>query len=89
MHDKQELSFLDVRWPRRAVPAGDRGECALLGSMKCAQTYFAVQTRKQETIEKRLLDVERVTAREKLSKSEKKLIASYTHGHWLLIPPIL
>lgn len=38
-----------------------------------AQTYFAVQTRKQEIIEKRLLDVERVTAREKLSKSEKKL----------------
>ncbi len=38
-----------------------------------AQTYFAVQTRKQETIEKHLLDVERVTAREKLSKSEKNL----------------
>ena len=38
-----------------------------------AQTYFAVQTRKQELIEQRLLDIERVTAREKLSKSEKKL----------------
>jgi len=38
-----------------------------------AQTYFAVQTRKQEIIEKRLLDVARVTAREKLSHSEKKL----------------
>lgn len=38
-----------------------------------AQTYFAVQTRKQEIIEKRLLDVERITAREKLSKTEKKL----------------
>ncbi len=38
-----------------------------------AQTYFAVQTRKQEIIEKRLLEVERVTAREKLTKSEKKL----------------
>lgn len=38
-----------------------------------AQTYFAVQTRKQELIEKRLLDVERVSAREKLSQSEKKL----------------
>jgi DNA-damage-inducible protein D len=38
-----------------------------------AQTYFAVQTRKQEIIEKRLLDIERVSAREKLSKSEKKL----------------
>jgi DNA-damage-inducible protein D len=38
-----------------------------------AQTYFAVQTRKQEIIEQRLLDIERVTAREKLSQSEKKL----------------
>lgn len=38
-----------------------------------AQTYFAVQTRKQEIIEQRLLDVARVSAREKLSKSEKKL----------------
>ncbi|HHT9137553.1 MAG TPA: DNA damage-inducible protein D [Candidatus Wunengus sp. YC60] len=38
-----------------------------------AQTYFAVQTRKQEIIEQRLLDVGRVSARDKLSKSEKKL----------------
>jgi len=38
-----------------------------------AQTYFAVQTRKQEIIEQGLLDVARVSAREKLSKSEKKL----------------
>jgi DNA-damage-inducible protein D len=38
-----------------------------------AQTYFAVQTRKQEIIEQRLLDVARVAAREKLTKAEKKL----------------
>lgn len=38
-----------------------------------AQTYFAVQTRRQELIEQRLLESERVNAREKLSKSEKKL----------------
>ena len=38
-----------------------------------AQTYFAVQTRKQEIIERRLLDVDRVTARDRLSRSEKKL----------------
>lgn len=36
-----------------------------------AQTYFAVQTRKQEVIEQRLLDVARVTERDKLMKSEK------------------
>jgi DNA-damage-inducible protein D len=38
-----------------------------------AQTYFAVQTRKQEIVEQRLLDVARVAAREKLSRAEKKL----------------
>lgn len=38
-----------------------------------AQTYFAVQTRKQEVIEKRLLDIDRLNAREKLSRSEKVL----------------
>lgn len=38
-----------------------------------AQTYFAVQTRKQEIIEQRLLDVARVVARDKLTQSEKKL----------------
>lgn len=38
-----------------------------------AQTYFAVQTRKQEVIEKRLLEMERIEAREKLTESEKQL----------------
>jgi DNA-damage-inducible protein D len=38
-----------------------------------AQTYFAVQTRKQEIIEKRIAEVERLTARRKLTLSEKEL----------------
>ncbi len=38
-----------------------------------AQTYFAVQTRKQELIEKRLVEIERVQARKKLTNSEKEL----------------
>ena len=38
-----------------------------------AQTYFAVQTRKQEIIEQRLLEAERVQARHKLSESDKQL----------------
>lgn len=38
-----------------------------------AQTYFAVQTRKQEIIEKRIADIERLHARRKLSLSEKEL----------------
>ena len=40
-----------------------------------AQTYFAVQTRKAELIEQRLLEVERVQARAKLQETEKKLSA--------------
>jgi len=38
-----------------------------------AMSYFAIQTRKQEIIEKRINDFERIKAREKLSTSEKKL----------------
>jgi DNA-damage-inducible protein D len=38
-----------------------------------AQTYFALQTRKQERIEQRLEEVERLTAREKLTGSERAL----------------
>jgi len=38
-----------------------------------AQTYFALQTRKQELIEQRLGEVERLAAREKLTGSEKTL----------------
>jgi DNA-damage-inducible protein D len=38
-----------------------------------AQNYFAVQTRRAELIERRLLAYERVRAREKLSQTEKKL----------------
>ena len=38
-----------------------------------AQTYFAVQTRRAELIEQRLLEAERVSARKKLSQTEKEL----------------
>jgi DNA-damage-inducible protein D len=38
-----------------------------------AMTYFAVQTRKQELIEQRLADWERLRAREKLTASEKEM----------------
>jgi DNA-damage-inducible protein D len=38
-----------------------------------AQTYFAVQTRKQELIEKRLAEAERLGARKRLTQSEKEL----------------
>ena len=38
-----------------------------------AQTYFAIQTRRAEIIEQRLLESERVSARKKLSSTEKEL----------------
>jgi DNA-damage-inducible protein D len=38
-----------------------------------AQTYFAVQTRKQEVIQQRLAEAERISARKKLTQSEKEL----------------
>ena len=38
-----------------------------------AMTYFAVQTRKQELIEQRLADWERLKARERLTVSEKEM----------------
>jgi DNA-damage-inducible protein D len=40
-----------------------------------AQTYFAVQTRRTELIEQRLLQAERVSARKKLSHTESELSA--------------
>jgi DNA-damage-inducible protein D len=40
-----------------------------------AQTYFAIQTRKAELIEQRLLEAERVGARSKLTATEKELSA--------------
>src|ERR1043165_1903667 len=38
-----------------------------------AQNYFAVQTRRAELVEQRLLEFERVKVREKLSQTEKQL----------------
>lgn len=38
-----------------------------------AQTYFAVQTRKAELIEQKILELERVQARNKLAETEKEL----------------
>ena len=46
-----------------------------------AQTYFAIQTRKAELIEQRLLEIERVRAHTKLQETEKHLSGVlYEHG---------
>jgi len=36
-------------------------------------SYFALQTRKQELLEKRINEIERVRARQKLTETEKEL----------------
>ena len=38
-----------------------------------AQTYFAIQARRAELIEQRLLEAERISARRKLTETEKEL----------------
>ena len=48
-----------------------------------AQTYFAVQTRKQEIIEQRLLEVARVTAREKYLNLRRSCRVSFTNAEWM------
>lgn len=46
-----------------------------------AQTYFAIQTRKQEVLEKRIRELERLEARKKLTQTEKELSTTlYEHG---------
>jgi DNA-damage-inducible protein D len=46
-----------------------------------AQTYFAIQTRKQEILEKRIEELERLEARKKLMQTERELSATlYEHG---------
>ena len=57
-----------------------------------AQTYFAVQTRKAELIEQRLLEAERVSARKKLTDTEKelsKVIFEQTGGNQNFAPTII
>ena len=46
-----------------------------------AQTYFAIQTRKQEIIEERIQELERIEARKKLTATEKRFSGVlFEHG---------
>ena len=48
-----------------------------------AQNYFAVQTRRAELVEQRLLEFERVKAREKLSQTENNFQEFCLNGEWI------
>lgn len=53
-----------------------------------AQSYFAVQTRKQEIIESNLLQIERLNSRKKLNKTEKEF-SNLTLSKWIDIDSIV
>ena len=46
------------------------------------KTYFAVQTRRAELVQKRLLEYERVQARAKLAETEKRLSGGCIKEGW-------
>ncbi len=73
MPKSAEKEIIDIALTRYACYLIAQNGDSRKAEIAFAQNYFAVQTRRAEVIEQRLLEYERVKAREKLSQTEKQL----------------